>query len=318
MVVIDEPTAAMTWRVGGFKITRVQEMPIAVGLLDGLIAQATPDVVQDTEWMHPHYANEAGQTLWDIHAFVIDDGANVILVDPGCGNGKSLPLQPSWTGLDTPFLQRLGDVGYRSEDVDLILLTHLHLDHIGWCTVKDENGQWVPAFPNARLIIVREEYDHHLNQMNSPDEHDSHDIVFEGSDPSLSRQLKLLWEETIQPMIDAGKVEFVSRNGRVLPGVHYQSTAGHTLGHHSVRIESDEASALITGDFIHHPIQIAYPEWSSRNDWDVDASAHSRRVFLESAAETDLLVLGTHFAGPGAGYIARDGDGFRLVEEKPV
>ncbi|MGP3534211.1 MBL fold metallo-hydrolase [Microbacterium sp. RD1] len=317
MAVTDEAPATTSWRVGAFTVTEVQEIPIAVGLLDGLIAQATPDVVLATDWMRPHYATETGQTVWDIHAFVIDDGANVVLVDPGCGNGKSLPLQPSWSDLDTPFLQRLEDAGYQREDVDLILLTHLHLDHIGWCTTKDADGRWVPTFPNARLVIVLEEYEHHLEQRDAPDDH-THDIVFEGSDPSLSRQLKLVWAETIQPMIDAGRVDFVSRNAEVLPGVSYQSTAGHTLGHHSIRIESEGESAFITGDFIHHPMQIAHPDWSSRNDWNVEESARSRRAFFEAAAGTDLLVLGTHFAGRSAGYIVPDGDGYRLVADKPA
>lgn len=101
-----------TWHVGSFKVTEIPEFPIAVGLLDGVIAEATPDVVRGIDWMRPDFANEQGQTLWDVHSYVVDTGDQIILIDGGCGNGKSYPMQPSWTDLDTPFLDRLTEAGY--------------------------------------------------------------------------------------------------------------------------------------------------------------------------------------------------------------
>lgn len=321
-----------TWRVGEFTVTEVQEFPVAVGLLDGLIAEATPEVVQGIDWMIPDYANEAGQTLWDVHSYVVDTGEQVILVDAGCGNGKSYPMQPSWSGLDTAFLARLEEAGYGRGDIDIVLCTHLHLDHVGWCSMQDEDGRWVPTFPNARLVLVREEYERHLGLMiESVDEHAAPEpsaVVDDDADriarafladaTSLSEQTKLIQRESFQPVIDAGRLHLVPANAEIVPGVRYESTPGHTSAHHSVRLESDGASAFITGDFIHHPIQIARPEWSSQGDWDGEASARNRRAFFESCAGTDLLVLGTHFTGPGAGYIVEDGTEFRLVETKPA
>jgi glyoxylase-like metal-dependent hydrolase (beta-lactamase superfamily II) len=306
------------WDVGSITVSRVQELPIAAGLLDGLIAEATPAVVLGIGWMRPDFANEDGQTLWDIHAFVVDTGEHVVLVDPGCGNGKTLPLQPAWGGLDTPFLARLAEAGYGVDDVDVIMCTHLHLDHVGWCTQRDADGTWVPTFPRARLVVVRDEYDHFLETMDAPEAEAAHGIVFEGSDPSVPAQYRLVWAETLAPLVEADRLDLVDSGAEVVPGVRYVPTPGHTRGHHSVRLDSAGVSALITGDFIHHPMQIARPAWSSRNDWDTAASAASRQEFLESCAGTDLLVLGTHFTGEGAGVVVADGDGFRLVPTGPA
>jgi glyoxylase-like metal-dependent hydrolase (beta-lactamase superfamily II) len=314
------------WSVGSFIVSEVQEFAMAVGLLDGVVAQATPEVVLSTGWMRPDYATDDGRTLWDVHSYVVDTGEQVILVDAGVGNDKQLPMQSVWTELHNPFLDRLAEAGYEREDVDIVLLTHLHLDHVGWCSMKDEIGDWVPTFPNARLILVRDEYNQHLAKILS-DEEKSLGVVDEDMDPIarafhahpalLSEQTELIQSESLQPVIDAGHLELVSMGAEIVPGVRYESTAGHTSAHNSVRIESNGESAFITGDFIHHPMQIAHPDWSSTGDWDGEISARNRRAFFEETAGTRVLVLGTHFAGSGAGYIVEDGHGYRLISAPP-
>jgi glyoxylase-like metal-dependent hydrolase (beta-lactamase superfamily II) len=321
-----------TWQVGSIKITKVLELPIKVGLLDGLIAEMTPETVQEIGWLYPDYVNESAQILADLHSFVIDTGEHVILTDTGVGNGKSYPMQPIWSDLDTPFLERLQEAGYGRDDIDIVLCTHAHLDHVGWCSVRDEEGRWVPTFPKARLMMVREEYENHLSQIVSSDDgevqgdsgsagDDDVDLIdraFHPDTSALSDQTKLIQAESFQPIVDAGHLELLPTNGEIVPGIRYESTPGHTAAHHSIRLESDGASAFVTGDAFHHPIQIARPDWSSAGDWDGDASAHSRRAVLKSCAGTDVLFLGTHFAGPAAGYIVEDGEGFRLVENAPA
>ena len=321
-----------TWKVGNFKVTEVPELPIEVGLLDGLIADATPEAVREIDWVYPDYVNEVGQILADLHCFVIETGEHVILCDAGCGNGKSYPMQPIWSDLNTPFLDRLEDAGYSRDDIDIILCTHAHLDHVGWCTVLDDEGRWVPTFPNARLMMVRDEYERHLSQIVCADEgegegasdaagDDDVDLIAQAFLPNisaLSGQTKLIQEQTFQPIVDAGRLELLPRNGEIIHGVRYEFSPGHTSAHHGVRLESEGNSAYITGDAFHHPLQIARPEWSSQGDWDGEASARTRRAFLESCAGTDLLVMGTHFRGVVAGYIIKDGEGFRLTDTKPT
>jgi len=316
-----------TWQVGNFKITKVLELEIEAGLFDGLIPELTPEVVRQTDWLYPDYVNELGQVIADLHSFVIDTGDHRILTDAGCGNGKSYPMQPIWSNLDTPFLERLREAGYDREDIDIILCTHAHLDHVGWFSMRDEKGNWVPTFPNARLVMVRDEYERHLSQIVSSDAaEDAADAAADGDvdviarafhpdTSALSDQTRLIQEESFQPIIDAGRLELVPTDGEVLPGVRYVSTPGHTAAHHSIRLESGGAAAFVTGDAFHHPIQIARPDWSSQGDWDGEVSARSRRAVLESCAGTDVIFMGTHFAGISAGYIVEDGEGFRLVEK---
>ena len=316
-----------TWKVGQFKITEVQEFPIEIGLLDGLIAEATPEALRSIDWLYPDYLNEAGQILADVHTFVVDTGEHVILCDAGCGNGKSYPMQPIWSNLNTPFLERLEQAGYGRDDVDIILCTHAHLDHVGWFSMQDDSGAWVPTFPNARLIMVKDEYHRHLSQIVDVDEPtaaapaDDVDLIARAFLPdtsALSEQTKLIQQETFQPIVDAGRLELVPQNGEVVPGIRYEFSPGHTSHHHSVRLQSDGELAFVTGDAFHHPIQIARPDWSSQGDWDGKVSAQTRRRFLDEFAGTDVLFMGTHFCGTVCGYIVKDGEGFRLVDTKPV
>lgn len=318
-----------TWQVGKFKVSKVFELDISTYIIDGLIPQADEKSLGDLDWLHPEYVNDQNKLLADVHSFIVDTGNEVILVDPGMGNGKSCLVIPEWDGLDTNFLAELASAGYQPEDIDIILCTHVHLDHVGWMTMQDEGGNWVPTFPRAKLVVVREEYDHYLSTILSEDlfeiksDEDEENVdhvarAFLADDQTQSNQNLLMKRETLQPVIDTGRFEFVPPSGEVVPGIRYELLPGHTPSHHGIRLESEGESAFITGDSIHHPLQIARPEWSSYGDWDGDESARSRRTFLESCAGTDLLVLGTHFAGIGAGYIVTDGDGYAFTDVRPA
>ncbi|WP_328939148.1 MBL fold metallo-hydrolase [Streptomyces tauricus] len=302
-----------SWTVGDIKITQVVEMPVEIGVLDGLIEEATPEAVQQVPWLHPDHADAGGQLIWSLHSYVVDTGSEVIVVDTGCGNGKSAPLIPAWGNLDNPFLERLGEAGYTRDKVDVVLGTHLHLDHVGWNTV-DEGGRWVPTFPNARYTYVEDEFNYHRG---IADENDiSSDlagaVVYEGANPDIRNQTRLVFAQSLQPCIDAGLLDLVPTDHIVTEGVRYVSTPGHTKSHHSVMIESDGQCAFVTGDFIHHPCQIGQPGWRSHGDFDRALSAARRAEFVEANADSDLLVLGTHFAGTSGGRIVRDGDAYRL------
>ncbi|MET4430355.1 MBL fold metallo-hydrolase [Mycolicibacterium sp. 624] len=310
----EEKRMERSWKIGDVKITQVVEMSVEIGELDGLIAEATPDAVKEIPWLYPDYANERGQTLWSVHSYVVDTSSAVVLVDTGCGNHKDLPLIPNWGGLNTAYLERLTEAGYAPEQIDYVLATHLHLDHVGWNTVL-RNGRWEPTFPNARYTFVKDEFDYHeeLTRGDTVSEDLEHAVEYAGADPDIHRQTRLVFAESIQPCVDAGLVDLVPENHVICDGVRYTSTPGHTKCHHSLTIESHGEVGFITGDFIHHPIQTARPGWSSRGDWDRALSADRRRTFLESAADSEILVFGTHFAGPSVGRIVRDGDTYKFV-----
>ncbi|MBA4025487.1 MAG: MBL fold metallo-hydrolase [Gordonia sp.] len=303
-----------TWKIGDVKVTQINEFSVEVGELDGLIAEATPDAVKGIPWLYPDYATEKGQTLWSVHSFVVDTGSSVILVDTGCGNHKDLPLIPNWGGLNTEYLTRLAEAGYTPEQVDYVAITHLHLDHVGWNTVLD-GDRWVPTFPNARYTFVQDEFEYHrgLTQGASVTEDLGHAVTYNGADPDIHKQTSLVFEQSLQPCVDAGLVDLVPQNHTICEGLRYTSTPGHTKSHSSLIVESGGESGFITGDFVHHPIQAAHPTWSSRGDWNRELSSERRVEFMESVADTDVMVFGTHFAGRSVGRIVRDGNAYQFV-----
>jgi glyoxylase-like metal-dependent hydrolase (beta-lactamase superfamily II) len=187
-------------------------------------------------------------------------------------------------------LLRLGCAG---DDVDTVLCTHLHVDHVGWNT-RLEGDRWVPTFPRARYLMGREEYAHWRAN-------------------GTGEQAEIL-ADSVQPLFEAGLVDLVAMDHRISPEIRLLPTPGHTPGHVSVMIESEGARALITGDFVHHPCQFGRPSWSTSFDSDREAAIAMRRTMLATLVDggEDTLVIGTHFASPTAGRLRRDGDSYRF------
>jgi glyoxylase-like metal-dependent hydrolase (beta-lactamase superfamily II) len=173
-----------------------------------------------------------------------------------------------------------------------VLCTHLHVDHVGWNTMLLD-GKWVPTFPKAKYLMGRVEYEH-------------------WSTSSAREDMKHVVTDSVKPILDAGLATLVETDQRISPEISLIPTLGHTPGHVSVRITSRGEEALITGDFMHHPCQIAHPEWSTLADSNPEQGIQTRWDMFNRLAETPILVIGTHFAGATAGRIVRDGDTFRL------
>ena len=174
-------------------------------------------------------------------------------------------------------------MGYPVESIDTVLCTHLHVDHVGWNT-RLVNGEWVPTFENARYLIGEDEWTYWDTN----------------EDPTSYGNVM---DDSVRPVIDAGLVDLVSTSETIAPGIRLESTPGHTPGHVSVFLESREEAAVITGDCIHHPCQITRTDWCSSADYDKDKGRATRENFLERLVETNVLVIGTHFATPTAGHI---------------
>ncbi|HEV2303471.1 MAG TPA: MBL fold metallo-hydrolase [Stellaceae bacterium] len=241
----------------------------------------------------PAFRRRAGPIEDEHSRLVVETPARRILVDTCLGNDKENRRIPGWNNLQGPFLADLERAGYARRSIDTVLCTHLHVDHVGWNTML-ESGRWVPSFPNARYLFGRVEYEHWSAQ------HEREDMAF-------------VLADSVRPVVEAGLVDLVEAEHRVCEEVSLVPTPGHTPGHVSVRISSAGEDALITGDFMHHPCQIAHPEWSSAADSDAQVARATRERMLTRLAETPILVIGTHFAGATAGYILRDGVAFRLA-----
>lgn len=282
----------LSWQVGDVKITRIVEIE-AIGGSRFVLPQAEPEVIKEIAWLQPHFADERGKLKMSIHALVVETPTRKILVDTCIGNDKPRTI-PAWSHMQTNFLQDLEAAGYSRDSVDTVLCTHLHVDHVGWNTMLVE-GVWVPTFPKARYLMAQTEFE----------------FWRAGGNQSMGADHRI-FEDSVKPVFDAGLVDLVRTDHQVCDEVRLVPTLGHTPGHVSVRIASKGQEAMITGDFTHHPCQLAHPEWASPADFDQDASTVTRRRVYAELAGTQILVIGTHFSAPCAGHVVRDGDVFRL------
>lgn len=282
----------LTWQVGEVRITRIVEMelPIAYDERRPFLAQARPEALAATPWLYPHYVTEEGHLRLSIHALLVDAPGLKLVVDTCIGNDRPRRFIGG-RPLATPFLEHLAAAGWSREGVDAVVCTHLHVDHVGWNTML-KGDRWVPTFPAARYLIGRREYDY-------------------WSAVDDAEQLAIM-ADSIAPVFDAGLVDLVEMDHRLSAEIRLTPTPGHTPGHVSVTIESRGEKAVITGDTLHHPCQMAHPDWSPAFDTDPVASQVTRRALLEDATDQGVLFIGTHFAAPTAGRVKRDGRAYRL------
>jgi len=278
------------WTIGKAKITRVLELP-PLTADPALFIKTNQQAIRDRkEWLCPDFADEEGNIILHFQAFVIEASGKRILVDPCIGNDKQRNHE-FFTGLDGPFLEHLAQAGYPRESMDYVLCTHLHLDHCGWNTMLVD-GKWVPTFPNARYLFAAAEYEHLLQD----DHEDAADVL----------------EDSVKPIVEAGLAEFVGSDHIIVDEVRLRSTHGHTPGHCSVVISSEGQEAVITGDVIHHPVQVAIPDVSDNFCWNEEMAHNTRRQLLGDVANRGALLLGSHFSGPTGIYLEPDGNVWQL------
>jgi glyoxylase-like metal-dependent hydrolase (beta-lactamase superfamily II) len=277
----------LKWQIGDVRVTQIVELTTA-SLGPYLLPQATPEVLSGLPWLTP-FLDAEGRLVLSMHALVVESRGQTVLVDTCIGNDKPRSY-PRWNLMQTDFLERFQAAGFALDRVDTVLCTHMHVDHVGWNTRLVE-GRWQPTFNRARYLFAEDEWAYWKDE---PQEYG----------PVI--------EDSVQPVFDAGLADLVEHDHRITDEVWLEPTPGHTPGHVSVHISSRGEEAVITGDMIHHPCQIAHPGWSSTADWDQQASAETRDQFLKRYADGPVLVIGTHFAAPTAGRIVRDGDAFRL------
>ncbi|MBV8735867.1 MAG: MBL fold metallo-hydrolase [Alphaproteobacteria bacterium] len=282
----------MRWHIGKVTVTKIVELEVTGGSRF-LLPQATYDEIRPIGWLYPDFADQHGQLKMSVHALMVETPDRRIIVDTCLGNDKEGRRIPSWNRLQTSFLADLAAAGYARETIDTIVCTHLHVDHVGWNTMLVE-GRWVPTFPNARYLMGRIEYRHWTSQ------HDRDDM-------------RAVLADSVTPVSEAGLVDLVETEHRICDEISLVPTPGHTPGHVSLRIASNGEEALITGDFMHHPCQIARPHWSSTADSDPDLARTTREAMLTGLAGAPVLVIGTHFAGRTAGHIVGDGSSFRFA-----
>ncbi|HKA03138.1 MAG TPA: MBL fold metallo-hydrolase, partial [Acidimicrobiales bacterium] len=217
---------------------------------------------------------------------VVDIDGTRIAVDTCVGNHKPR-ANPGWNDLDTSFLDDMVAAGFPPDSIDVVVCTHLHVDHVGWNTHLVD-GEWVPTFPHARYVLADTEVDYWQR------------TAYPDGDP--------IFADSVEPVLKADLADLVAVDHRLDDGVRFDPTPGHTPGHVSLVVESGGERAVITGDMIHTPVQIAATELTSSFDFDEAAAIQTRRDFLNRYGD-GTLVIGTHWGGPGAGRVVADGEG---------
>ena len=281
----------LSWTIGDVRVTRIVEIPL---IINGpfLIGAASVEAVKAIPWLSPHFVDAGGRLIMSIHALVVETPTMRIVVDTCIGNDKPRRFE-DWSHMQTSFLKDFEAAGFSRESIDVVLCTHLHIDHVGWNTMLVD-GKWVPTFPNARYLMGRAEFDYWKAAPGST-----------ASEPAV-------FADSVQPVWDAGLVDLVASDHQVCPEVSLVPTPGHTIDHVSVRIVSKGEEAVITGDFVHHPCQLAHPDWDTKVDYDGAQSTKTRERMFDAFARDRTLVIGTHFPAPTAGHVVRDADVYRF------
>ncbi|MFG3321152.1 MBL fold metallo-hydrolase [Streptomyces sp. NPDC048171] len=284
-----------SWTVGDVTVHRVDEAPLPPATGPWLLPGATTEVVSQHPWLRPDFADPDGTLRLDSHSFAFHADGLRVLVDTGIGNGKER-ANPAWHDLRTDFVERLTAAGFPPDSVDLVVLTHLHADHVGWNTRKVD-GAWIPTFPNARYVTSRAEREFWATY-------------------DMEEGRRQMFRDSVIPVEEAGLLDLVDVPGEgvgITPGLRLVPTPGHTPGHVAVELTARGRTALISGDCIHHPVQLASPGISACVDIDPEQAEATRRRLLGDLAGTDTLLLGTHFAPPTAGRVRAHGDAYRLA-----
>lgn len=245
-----------------------------------------------------HVDFDAGTLCISLHSFLLRVNGLTILIDSCVGEHKPRPRRADWhERWNTGYLDRLARAGVRPPEVDVVMCTHLHADHVGWNT-RLENGTWVPTFPNARYVMGRDELSHWTaEEAAHPGQH-NHDA----------------FADSVLPVIAAGLVDPVDDGFALAHGLNITPLRGHSPGQIGLALNGGAAGhALFCGDALHSPVHVFRPDWSTAFCHDPAQAAATRRTLLAKAAAEEILLLPAHLRNASGMRITTEGSGYRPV-----
>jgi glyoxylase-like metal-dependent hydrolase (beta-lactamase superfamily II) len=262
------------------RVGNVEIVALSDGLLEFDLCNFFPTIPEE-RWqpyeahLHDHHVR------FNLGSYLIRAGGRNILVDTGLGPKPAEMPDAQWGELLHDFRAK----GVRPEDVDMVVMTHLHRDHVGWNLTSD-NGRYVPTFPRARYWMSEKDWE------------TSHR-------PDVQPQRYPNAPTCVWPLQELGLIELMRGEHAITPEITAVPTPGHTPGHVSILITSNGQRALVLGDAAHSPVQIQEPDWVSRADMDPDLTRETRRALIDRLEREDILVAAGHFEAPGFGKIVR-------------
>ncbi|WP_234714287.1 MBL fold metallo-hydrolase [Mycolicibacterium chlorophenolicum] len=293
--------------IGDVEVFRINELDVETLTMEDLLPEHDPAAFdRDRELLVPeHWDPENNTWRASIAVYVLRSAGQTVLIDTGVGNHKERPHFPPFTHLETDFLRHLEAVGIQPDDVDVVINTHLHVDHTGWNT-QLQGRDWIPTFPKATYYLPRADVEF-WDPRNGYEQRGglANKNVFEDSvDPIIQADLAKIWDDDLL---------------RVDENLTLVAANGHTPGSHIVEVESRGERALFVGDVAHCPLQIIDPKLDSCFDEDpIEARrTRTRAHVLSRAADTNALVFAAHFRGGQAAEVQRRGTGFKITGWTP-
>ena len=283
---------SLTFKAGDLTIHRIIEQEASFLPALEMLPTLTPDLLAENRaWMQAARALDADDVLMlCFQSYVVKTPHHTILLDSCIGNDKPRPNRPKWNmKTDDIYMRALAAAGLSVGDIDYVMCTHLHVDHVGWNT-RLESGRWVPTFPKAKYVFGKTEFDYWMET------HAKTPV------PPIA--------DSVLPVVEARLHEVVGDEHTIGDHVRILPTPGHTPGHSAFRLGKGRDEAVFSGDLMHSPIQTRYPEMSVKFDVDQLQAGKTRRSFLERYCDTDTLCCTAHFPSPSAGKIRRKGNGF--------
>ena len=278
------------WQIGEVEIKRVVEFECPLLKPCVLFPDAGLTVLdRHKEWLEPSLLDpDTGLLILAFHSFIIRTPRHVILVDTCSGNDKERPQKLRYHRNSWPYLENIAAANVSPREVDFVLCTHLHVDHVGWNT-RLVDGRWAPTFPNAKYLFSKTEWSFWEQEYKTKEFTD---------DPYA--------EDSIIPLFEGGQALLVDSDHEIDDWVRLVPSPGHTPGHVCVHINSGAAHAVMSGDIMHHPLQCVEPDWNSCFCVNPVEAQKTRREFLAAHAGTPTLILPAHFPTPSAGRIIED------------
>lgn len=246
-------------------------------------------------WLQPRFLDAEDRLMLCIQSYIVQTPHHTIMIDSCVGNHKPRPTRSFWHMMNSDRYQKnLAASGFSVNDIDFVMCTHLHTDHVGWNT-RLENGQWVPTFPKARYVFSQPDFEYFQKL---------------DTDPKTAPAEMGTFRECVLPIVDAGRAELVTGPHRLDEHIEIVPAPGHSAGHVVFWLESAGERAVFIGDVFHHLLQVYHPDWNFPKNSDADQARASRRTVLEHCAATGALTLPGHVGAPFAGRIEAAAGGF--------
>ncbi|MSP31449.1 MAG: MBL fold metallo-hydrolase [Pseudolabrys sp.] len=275
--------------IGDVRVSRIEEM-----LGPAMAPQAFFREYSDAEfkehehWLAPNfYQAETGKLIASNHSWLLHTGRHVVLIDSCSGNHKPRPEMARYDMLNTSYLENLKAAGVQPEEIDFVLCTHLHVDHVGWNT-RLENGRWVPTFRNAKHVMSRVEHDFWCAK---------------ARDPATQQTLKNVYNDSVLPVVENGMAVMFDNGYSLDDCLTIVPAPGHTPGHVRIDLRSKEQSAIFCGDVLHNPVQVPLWHWNTVFCDNPTQAKQSRHDVLSLCAESGALLMPMHFGQPHAARV---------------